>query len=64
VHKALEAEERLNFMADVSVLFGGDKSKSHLDSLIRQARLADKKKPELQAAEGGKFAPGKSYIVE
>jgi hypothetical protein len=63
LHKAQEAEERLNFIADVAVLFSKD-SKRHVDGLVRQAEMVVKKEPKLYGTVNGKFVPGKSYIVE
>jgi hypothetical protein len=63
LHKAQEAEERLNFMADVAALFSKD-SKRHVEALARQADGRPRPRRGLQGAADGKYVPGKSYIVE
>lgn len=63
LHKAAEAEARLNFMADVAALFSKD-SKRHVDALAGQAEGRPRPRQGLQGAPDGKYVPGKSYIVE
>jgi hypothetical protein len=62
--KSLEAEERLGFIADISVLFGGKESKNHLRDLVNRASNKTPKKPRLQETKNGAYVPNVSYSVE
>ena len=64
LHKALEAENRLNFISDVSMLFAKD-IKTHTGTLVKQALMDNApKKPKVQNTANGKFVCNSSYIVE
>jgi hypothetical protein len=72
--KSIEAETRLGFIADVSMLFADKNERGHIKDLIRQYECQTK--PEVktgklmrdnskgQGMETNKYIPGVTYVVE
>jgi hypothetical protein len=63
VHKSLEAEERLNYLADLGIIFGSKDSKHHLDSLVNLIKGETKKSNQIEGKVNGKFVFGQTYEV-
>jgi hypothetical protein len=65
--KRIEAEDRLGFIADVSMLFAEKKDKGHIQDLIKIAN----DRPETlkiddgdgNSVEATEFVPGKTYVL-
>jgi hypothetical protein len=72
LRKSLDAEERLNRLADLGSLFGGGAGKRHFDSLAREAAGRDvpgssgtlMREEGGKVVEGGPYVPGHSYVTE
>jgi hypothetical protein len=73
--KSMEAESRLGFITDVSMLFAGKGERSHIQRLIKQSEdgpgTGGKKKSGMLVdnkngipQETTTFIPGESYVVD
>ncbi|MDR2141747.1 MAG: hypothetical protein LBR11_08170 [Deltaproteobacteria bacterium] len=72
--KSLEAESRLGFIADVSMLFADKGERGHIDDLVKQTEDQElKEKPRSVLSmdnergvpvESRGFIPGKSYVID